>query len=150
MSKVLVSIAVAVLFAAPAFAANEWTQCNSTNTITTTPTASAGTCQEYRWDANTGATTFRVSGDSALVLFDPNLASGSVPGTPAEIMVQTCLQGYPVSDLVCGDMLDATLNGTEGAPGTQRFALRVPRGLYRIVLSVAPTSVTASIQIRGE
>ena len=151
MKKQLLIAAVLCSLAFPAFATDEWTQCGGGSAISqTTAVVTTHGCAEYQWTNGTGALTIRVTADYARIFFDSNIASGSVPGSPAELMVQLCAQGLAVSDNTCGDILDSTLTGLEGAAGTQRMSVRVPYGIYRLVQSVAPSSVVALIQVQGE
>jgi len=154
MKKILLGVVGMLVLSAPAFAVtDQWAQCGGNTPVfgaPTQPSVGRGECWEYQWTTGTTALIFTVTTEYARIYFDADNASGSVPGTPAEIMVQLCAFGSTPSDNTCGDVLDATLTGLEGAASTQRMSVRVARGLYRIVRSVAPTSVTAVIQLQGE
>lgn len=152
MRRLLIALG-ALLVAGPSFAANEWTPCGGTAGLfgaPTTPAVASGQCFEYQWASGTGAITVNVTAPYANLLFDADNASASQPGSPAAIMVERCWRGATASDATCVNMLDANLDGTPGAAGTQKASIRLARGLYRIGLLTAPTSVTAVIQVEGE
>jgi len=152
MKRLLIALG-ALLVAGPSFAADEWTPCGGTAGLfgaPTTPAVAAGQCLEYQWTSGTTALQVNVTASEALLLFDANIASSSQPVTPAEIMVSRCMRGRPISAISCVEMLDANLDGTPGASSTQKAAIRLTRGLYRIEQAVAPSAVTAFIQVEGE
>lgn len=148
--KRLLVLLVALFMAGPAAALNTWTSCGSTTTFTgTKPSVSKNTCIEYRFDASAATQTFYVSASSALLKFDPN--EDTAGASTAQIMVKSCLVGYTATANICTDALAAVLTGAGGSASTQKFEMRLPKGLWMITWSVAAGGgQTGVIQVLGE
>jgi hypothetical protein len=134
------------LFAFPAMALNEWTDC--TGSDSSSASVSGGQCKQFRFDDSGASTSFTVNAKTALVQFEQDaLAASGV----AEVMIQVCVSGYTASATTCDDILGATLTGAGGSDASQRRAVRVGPGLYRLVISTAAGSGDeAVVQVTGE
>lgn len=149
MKRLLVLLA-ALLMAGPAFALEEWTNCGGTIAQGATPVLTEHQCLEFAYtSATSAAQVFEVDSNFALFKFDPNI--GGTGTASATVMLQSCLIGHTQGVNVCGDMLDSALDGTEGAAATQKTEIRIPRGFYRVELTVAPGGGhTATFQVNAE
>ena len=143
----LLLLVAALLVASPAFALNEWTDCQGG---TGSALVNKGECRQFRFDDSLSplSTTFRVRPDAtALVSFiqDSGTASGS-----ATAMIQKCIEGYTASTNTCKNTLASALDGTGGADSAQTFAKRYGPGLYRVAFVAATAGDEAVLQVQGE
>lgn len=149
----LLLILVALTFALPVHANDAWSTCGQSDDQGTNPSLKPDGCLEFAYtSASSAAQPFRVRGPYGTVKFDPDVAKVASDATVvAEVMIQECLRGYAQSDNTCWNMLDATLDGTEGKSSTQRTSFRLPEGRYRLELTVVISGAeTASFQVHGE
>ena len=157
-------LALAACLVALVFAASEagagtdhalWTNCNPDVQTAITDTHVNRRGQTICWefdDTVTDSSSFLVTSETALICLDPDIAAAGA--ATAEVMPRRCHIGYkPVSNPTyqCEAILDASLDGTAGASGTQNMCRRVGPGVYYLDVTSANTGDKAAVvSIIGE
>ena len=116
--------------------------------LTTWPPISVGRNLWYQFNTAVDSGLFNV--DAASAVIECVMVSGATTG---ETMVMACPSGTKLSPsaTTCRDYDDVTLNGSGGAPGTQRYQRRLPGfgAWYYLDVRISPAAA-AYCRIRGE
>lgn len=152
----LAAILLAALLMAPAAgAASAWGICGSVQVadvvtdFTDKKIKSKGETECFYFNTTENSSLFTVTTESAVIMLYPDM--GGDANADAAIDIVRCVDNTETySANVCKTILDAALDGTGGAAGTQLASARVGPGTYAIRNSVDAGGDEAVVEITGE
>ena len=136
-------------------AAEAWGACGAVSVATAVTTGAnqniaAGQSKCFYFNGTEDSDVFVILSSTALICFDPDVATEGNDGA-AEIMIRYCHTGVTTASVNrCKETLDAPLDGTDGAAGTQNACARYGRGSYYIENTTGASTDEAVVSIQGE
>jgi hypothetical protein len=154
--KRLILLLGLLLVATTAQAASQWHYCGAVSVVAAAAQGAepdkqivAGEAECFYFNAAENSAIFRVEAVTAVITLNPNVAGAGADN--AEVMIRKCMPGVSVYDANrCHAILDASLDGTVGASGTQNMSIRVGRGRYVIVNTTSANTQEARVSVEGE
>lgn len=155
--RILLAIGLLFLLTAPsiAIAASAWGACGAVSVATVNTTGAnqniaAGQSKCFYFNGTEDSDVFHVLAPEALICLDPDVATESNDGV-AEVMIRHCHTGATTCSVNrCIEILDASLDGLQGADGTQNACRRVARGSYCIENTTGASTDEAVVSVQGE
>ena len=150
--RIIILIALLAFLALPASATQVWTDCNggtSGNLITVT--AYQLLCLDFDENDSGDSRIFRVGANTALVCFDPDIATEGVKD--GKVNIRYCPNGkQPAAspELECIALSTIPITGIEGSAGIQDACIRVGPGTYYVEITTQTGSEDARVTIQGE